>query len=936
MSEDNNLKYLAEIEARKLAQRGLKEGQNFLQGILSSLEDTFIVVFDKEGLINFVWGPISLEERYGIKFQEYMGKGTADFLRSIPNEEKLKIINNVFNTLTPVRMEFSMSMPNGMIWVDISVSPLVDNEVGILAVIVAARDITKRKKAEQELKESEQRYRAQFEEAFDAIFIAEPETGIIVDCNIAATELVGKDKSDIIGQHQKTINSPETIKGGFSEGFVQHRSEKKGQIIEARVITKNGDLKDVAITSSLIKIKGTTLMQGIFRDITDRKKAEVELKESEEKFRLIAEQSIVGLIIIKDSKFLFVNAKLCEITGYSEEELLTWNVERFLQRIHPVDLPSIIIAMKNRVEDKNLTSSFELRFKQKSGKYIWLQQNANPIQLKGEMAVLSVLIDITEQKRAEKTVEESEKRYRTIFQTVPYGIQLTDLEGKITYSNAAHHNQIHRVKEGSLIGEYVWDFAVSEVEQKRTKEYYEEIIKNPIKPGPYFTTNRLHDGSHIDIQVDWDYMRDTNDEIIGICSVISDITDKNKRINELKESEEKFRLIFENIRDGIVGLNEEGNIEFANITAAKNLGYELDEFLKLNIFDISNIEQENAFKKHFSDMMEGRRLNFESVHRKKDGTLRNVEVLINSFELKEKIMSLAIWHDITDIKRAEEALKENEGIMRSILENSPDHILMVDENSNIQFINRPLPGKKLEDIINQNILNIIPPQYQKLVKDRIEQIFSVGKAEKTIITLPSGTLLQSFYEIRFGFIKRDWKTIAAIVILTDVTEQKHQENLLRVQRDLATALNGESNFHEGLSLCLEAAIKCSQMDCGGIYLFDKISGSLDLISHKGLPIGFVRDASHYEPDSKNAILISKGEPLYTFYQNLDLSRKDLHQIEHLLAIAVIPIKYQNKIIGCLNIASHIHEEVPQFSRVALEIISSQIGTAIMALQNQGK
>ncbi|MFZ0035270.1 MAG: ATP-binding protein [Sedimentisphaerales bacterium] len=136
-------------------------------------------------------------------------------------------------------------------------------------------EIGVRKEVEGQLRKTEEKYRTQFEGAMDAIFVADAETGILVDCNPAATRFVGREKSELIGQPQQTLHPAEVIDdGGFSKTFREHLKGKQGQTLETQIITKTGEIKDVAIKASLIEVRGKKLMQGIFRDITENKKAE--------------------------------------------------------------------------------------------------------------------------------------------------------------------------------------------------------------------------------------------------------------------------------------------------------------------------------------------------------------------------------------------------------------------------------------------------------------------------------------------------------------------------------------------------------------------------------------------------------------------------------------------------------------------------------------
>jgi len=141
----------------------------------------------------------------------------------------------------------------------------------------------KEQRMEEALRASEEKYRKQFEEAMDAIFIADAETGVIIDCNRAASELVGREQSELVGIHQRILHPPKKIEGEFSRTFKQHRKEKEGQVLETQVITKKGEIKDVAIKANIFELDGKKLLQGIFRDITERKRMEKERKLFEER-----------------------------------------------------------------------------------------------------------------------------------------------------------------------------------------------------------------------------------------------------------------------------------------------------------------------------------------------------------------------------------------------------------------------------------------------------------------------------------------------------------------------------------------------------------------------------------------------------------------------------------------------------------------------------
>ena len=155
-----------------------------------------------------------------------------------------------------------------------------DNEVaGFIEMI---DDITKYKRDEARIKESEEKYRKQFEGALDAIFLADAETGILVECNQQALKLIGRQKSEIIGMHQRILHPPETLDGEFTKEFKEHLKNEDGQVLETIVITKNGEKKHVSIKANILEINGKKFIQGIFRDITESLEKERELQKIHE------------------------------------------------------------------------------------------------------------------------------------------------------------------------------------------------------------------------------------------------------------------------------------------------------------------------------------------------------------------------------------------------------------------------------------------------------------------------------------------------------------------------------------------------------------------------------------------------------------------------------------------------------------------------------
>jgi PAS domain S-box-containing protein len=178
------------------------------------------------------------------------------------------------------------------------------------------------------------------------------------------------------------------------------------------------------------------------------------------------------------------------------------------------------------------------------------------------------------------------------------------------------------------------------------------------------------------------------------------------------------------------------------------------------------------------------------------------------------------------------------------------------------------------------------------------------------------------------------KTAKLSGTVQDITARKRAEDLLRVQRDLAHAFSSATGLSEVLTLILEHTLEIEELDGGGIYLRDPHSDAFDLIAHQGLTQEFVESGAHLEGASPQARLVLAGKPVYAHYDRLGFAVDDVRRRQGMRALSVIPITDKGEVIGCLNVASHTHDEVSEGGRNTLEAVASMIGGAIMRAQSE--
>lgn len=243
-----------------------------------------------------------------------------------------------------------------------------------------------------------------------------------------------------------------------------------------------------------------------------------------------------------------------------------------------------------------------------------------------------------------------------------------------------------------------------------------------------------------------------------------------------------FQLLFEKAAEGIAAVNRAGQILFANEAAARNLGYTLPELLLLSITDIEAKEDRAAFEQHYEDLLRGERLRFKTQHRRKDGSLADVEVSLNLFEHNGERISFSFWRDISECTRMESALRQSEERFRTIVESANDGILIADTETRM-FIeaNRrmcDMLGYTREELLSLDIADIHPPE--DLPDVFAGFVRAVQNNEQTTQRHPvlrkNGTVFHA--EIGHTTITLNGRTCAA-GIFRDVTEQKRAEDSLR-------------------------------------------------------------------------------------------------------------------------------------------------------------
>jgi len=629
----------------------------------------------------------------------------------------------------------------------------------------------KAKRAEKALQESEEKYRKQFEEAMDAIFLVDAETGIILDCNLAATKLVGRTKSEIIGAHQRILHPIEELDGEFSRTFRQHITEKEGDVLEAQVITKTGEIKTVEIKANLFELGDKTLVQGIFRDVTNNKKMEEQLRRERETLELVTGNIGAGLTIIsKDYKILWANKFLKTACGDVKGKTC-YSVYNDRTSICPgCGVKQIFETGKNHVVHEQSVPGPD-------GQRVWIEITANPIRdEKGNIVAASELsVFINERKQLESRLREAEKRYHALFDKAPLGILIIDSTGTAVEFNEEAHRQLGYSRE-----EFE-KLTVSDYEVLESAEETTAHMKKVLKTGKdeFETKHHTKTGEIRDIINTVQVIELSGKKFFHV--ITRDITEQKKAEKSFQESEGKYRELLNGMNDTAWVIDFDCNIMDVNDAAVEVMGYSREELLSMGLTGIDS----NLNPEEIKGLVEGMPADeiqvFKTVHTTKDGKKIPVEISSSLVTYHGKQAILSIARNITERKRAEKKLSQSEERYRTVFENTGTAMCILEEDKTISMINRrfeelsgypqkEIEGKKWTDFITKDCLERMK-RYHEARRKR------GGKAPTHYnfdFVNKKGQIRNALLSITL--IPGTKKSVASIL---DITEQKKTEKALR-------------------------------------------------------------------------------------------------------------------------------------------------------------
>ncbi|MBS3740981.1 MAG: PAS domain S-box protein [Candidatus Cloacimonetes bacterium] len=510
------------------------------------------------------------------------------------------------------------------------------------------------------IQESEERYRKLFNSSKDAIFVLEPPEWNFVSANPAAAEMFKMDRKELANSHLAEMSPQKQPDGSSSMEKAKeemNKAVKEGSnFFEWQHQRANGENFPATVLLTRVKLKNKVFLQATVRDITERKETEEKLRRSEQRFRSIYENSTVGMYrTTADGEIIMANPALVNMLGFNSlEDLKNRNLEEkgFAKSYSREEF-------KKLLEEEGVIKGMESYWYSKNGREIFVKESARAIKdAKGNILYYEGTVeDITREKEAERELQRQKEYFQSLFMGSPEAVVSLGKKQNIRDINP-EFEKLFGYNLDEIKGKYIDDLIVPE-------EYEEEATKlaDKVERGKYVkieSVRQQKDGTTFPASI-WASPIVIEEKEVGIFAIYRDISKRKNAEKKLRQSEEKYRRIFETSRDAIYRSTPDGKFLDMNQAGLEMLGYTKQEILNLEVNDIYyNPEERLDFIKKMNE--NGYVKDYELALKTKEG--EKLYCLISSTVARgdkgEIISYEGIIKDITERKKAELALKKSQ------------------------------------------------------------------------------------------------------------------------------------------------------------------------------------------------------------------------------------------------------------------------------------
>ncbi len=502
---------------------------------------------------------------------------------------------------------------------------------------------------EERLRESERKYRTLFEASNDGIVIIDLD-GRVIDANPVSYTRLGYPREEFLSLDIRTLDAPEYA--ALVPDRIREIRERGTAIFMSAHLRKDGSVMPVEVNSRLIDYEGRTVCLSVIRDITERKRAEAELAGQRAMLQQILDASSVAIFLVdKTGRITHANRCMSEMFGRATEQLLG---SEYVALVHSAEREIGRTKMLALLAGEVPLVSLERRYQREDGSEFWGHLVGRRFyDARGvELGLVGVISDVTERRRAEEALRQSEKMLQTIIDTEPECVKLLDESGHLIFMNRAGLDMIQADSLDQVRGLCVCPMVTSEHRQA-----FLELVQRVFRgeSGTLLFELVGMKGRRLWLKTNAVPLRDEKNGTTTLLAVTRDVTESKRTAEALQSSEARFRSIIETASVGILVIDVESRkFRYANPEICRLLGYTEREFLALAAEDLIVPEELPESVAGVQAPIEGSLHAAERTFRRKDGASMRMSINSVHMEFDGHPCLVAFFTDITERRLLEE------------------------------------------------------------------------------------------------------------------------------------------------------------------------------------------------------------------------------------------------------------------------------------------
>ncbi|MBN2415306.1 PAS domain S-box protein [bacterium] len=782
---------LVDVTEKQRMTEALKQSRQEWKEIFQAIGHPVLILSPDHDILSVNKAVVTLT---GIDEEELIGKKCYDVFHNhhappgqCPMERMLKSghMESVVMEMEALGLNFN-----------ISCTPVWGEDGTLQKIIHIATDITALKKAENALVESERLYRKLFTTSSEGILVAEVDSGRFRFANPAICRMLGYEEQEMLRMRMPDIHPADQLARVVGEFNSKVRGEK---IVSYAIpcLKKSGETIYVNISASIVEIEGVTCNLGFFSDITDSIDADQALKESEQRYRKLYESSIDAIFTMQEDRFIDCNERTLELFDCTREQIISQPPYKFSPQKQPDGMDSktkALMYIRNAYD--GTPQLFEWTHIRHDGTPFKAEVSLIAIEMGTGKFLFATVRDISERKRTEAALVESEKKYKELANLLPQVVYETDAFGRISFINR---------KALTLFGYTRDDFdsgmkfisLLAPKDRKRAVAHFHKVMREGGSGGYEYTASRK-DGSSFAVMV---YANPVMQHGIasGLRGIIVDISREIETRESLIKSEQfyrqvienssgiPFRLIFgKNLGEGTYDLIGEGIKRLAGVPPEAFTEARFTSMIRHVEPMLPNIPEDPEICR--KQMIKGKISSYKAdICLETDAGdikwLSDSSIPLRDTATGKVIGAFGILQDITRRKLAEEALRKSEKQYRTLIDQSNDAIYLLYKDRFL-IVNEKFTeifGYTLDDMNSPtfNFNDLIAPDSLQIIEDRKRRVRE-GKPIDPVYEFTAISKSGKPIECETSTSYLDYgDSVATQGIIRDITDRKQNEEKIK-------------------------------------------------------------------------------------------------------------------------------------------------------------